>query len=213
MLKTFLLLVIAVSACRAQDPTFADRDARYRLQPEDKIDVQYRYTPEYNALVSIQPDGFISLPLAGDVKVAGLTLEGASAAIAKKAGERLREPEVSVLLREYVKPYFVVAGEVGHPGRFDLRGTVTVVEAIAQSGGFKESSKHTQVVLLHRVDPEHAEVKLLNLNRLMSASGIREDLALRSGDMLVVPRNFISKVEPFIRLTSTSMYGILLGIK
>ncbi len=213
MWKLSSSLVVCAGIVAAQSDSFSDRNARYRLQPEDKIEIQYRYTPEYNATVSIQPDGFISLPLTGDVKVAGLTLEGASLSIAQKAGERLAAPEVSVLLREYVRPYFVVAGEVVHPGRFDLRGSVSVVEAIAQSGGFKESSKHTQVVLLHKVDGENAEVKLLNLNRLMSGSGVREDFEIRTGDMLIVPRTFISKIEPIIRISSSTITSILFGIK
>ena len=214
MLAKLILRALFLSQVAfAQPAAFADREPRYRLQPEDKIEVQYRYTPEYNAVVSIQPDGFVSLPFTGDVKVTGLTLEAASAAIAQKAGERLASPEVSVLLREYVKPYFVVAGEVAHPGRFELRGTVSVVEAIAQSGGFKESSKHSQVVLVHKVDSEHAEVKLLNLKRLMSAAGVREDFEIRSGDMLIVPKTLISKVDPYIRLTTSSLTSILFGIK
>ena len=213
MWRLTYILGLAAVLLRSQTPAFSDRDARYRLQPEDKVEVQYRYTPEYNAVVSIQPDGFVSLPLVGDVKLAGLTLEGACAAIAQKAGERLASPEVSILLREYVKPYFVVAGEVTHPGRFDLHGNVTVVEAIAQSGGFKESSKHTQIVLLRKTDPEHAQVRLLDMKHLMSASGIREDLALRSGDMLIVPQTFISKIEPFVRVTSSTVTSILFGLR
>lgn len=212
MLKLALTLTVISGACLAQT-SFPSRDARYRLQPEDKIEVQYRYTPEYNATVSIQPDGFISLPLAGDVKVAGLTLAAASAAVTEKAGERLASPEVSVILREYVKPYFVVAGEVAHPGRFDLRGTVSVVEGIAQSGGFKESSKYSQVVLLRKTDTDLAQVKLLDLRHLMSPSGIQEDLELRSGDMLIVPKNLISKIEPYLRVTSSTITSILFGIR
>src|SRR5271165_5083017 len=208
-----LIYLMGAFAAQAQNPGFADRDARYRLQPEDKIEVQYRYTPEYNAQVSIQPDGFVSLPLIGDVKLAGMTLAGATAAVTAKAGERLASPDVTILLREYVKPYYVVAGEVAHPGRFDLRGTVSLVEAIAQGGGFKETSKHTQIVLVRKVDAERAEVKLFDLNRLMSASGVREDPEIRSGDMLIVPKNWISKVEPFIRVMSASATSILFGVK
>lgn len=210
----FVAVLLGLAALgRAQTGAFAERNPRYRLQPEDKIDVQYRYTPEYNASVSVQPDGFVSLPFTGDVKLLDLTIEEAGAAIARKAGERLAAPEVSVILREYVKPYFVVAGEVARPGRFDLRGGVSVVEAIAQSGGFKESSRHSQVVLVHKVDAEHAEVKLLNMNRLMSAKGVTEDFAVRSGDMLIVPKNLISKVEPYVRVTSSTLTSILFGIK
>lgn len=207
---TYIALFAAVAACAA--PQFADRDARYRLQPQDSIDVQYRYTPEYNASVTVQPDGFISLPVVGDVKVGDLSLDEASAAIAKKAGERLRDPEVNVLLRDYQKPYFVVAGEVSHPGRFDMRGSMTVVEAIAISGGFKDSAKHTQVILLRKADAQHAEVKVLDLRKLMSEKGIREDIEVKSGDMLVVPKNALSRVAPYMTMASTGLYGLSMAL-
>lgn len=209
-MRILFLVLSLFSTAFAQ--TFAERDARYRLQPEDKIEVQYRYSPEYNAIVSIQPDGFVSLPFTGDVKVAGLTLDGAAAAITQKASARLAAPEISVLLRDYVKPYFVVAGEVVKPGRFELHGSVTVVEAIAQSGGFKESSKHTQIVLVRKLDPENAEIKLLNMNHLMSAAGVRENFEIKPGDMLIVPRNFISKIEPFMRVSSPAFTSLIFGL-
>ena len=204
---------LSAGPAAAQPQNFADRDHRYRLQAEDKIEVQYRYTPEYNAVAALQPDGCVSLPLIGDIKLAGLTLEGAADAIKAKAGERLRDPEVTVLLKEYVKPYFVVAGEVAHPGRFDLHGDVSLIEALAVSGGFKDSAKRTQVILMRKTGGDMAEVHLLDLRKLMSASNIREDLTIRSGDMIVVPRNFISRVEPFIRISQTGLYAVLWGIQ
>ncbi|HZU29065.1 MAG TPA: polysaccharide biosynthesis/export family protein [Bryobacteraceae bacterium] len=191
----------------ASDQQFADRNARYRLQPQDSIEVQYRYTPEYNATVAVQPDGYVSLPFVGDVKVGDLSVDRAAAAIAKKAGERLRDPEVNVLLRDYQKPYFTVAGEVEHPGRFDMRGHMTVVEAIAISGGLKESAKHNQIILLRKVDPERAQVRVLDLKKMMSQKGIAEDVAIQPGDMLVVPKNALSKLDPYIRLASTGLFG------
>ena len=205
--------LLLTSAAAAQPQNFADRDHRYQLQAEDKIEVQYRYTPEYNAVAALQPDGCVSLPLIGDVKLAGLTLQGAADAIKAKAGERLRDPEVTVLLKEYVKPYFVVAGEVAHPGRFELHGDVSLIEALAVSGGFKDSAKRTQVILMRKTGNDMAEVHLLDLRKLMSPSNIREDLTIHSGDMIVVPRNFISRVEPFIRISQTGLYAVLWGIQ
>jgi polysaccharide export outer membrane protein len=155
----------------------------------------------------------VSLPLVGDVKVAGLTLEQAAAAIKEKAGERLRDPEVTVLLKEYVKPYFVVAGEVAHPGKFELHGQVSLIEALAVSGGMKDSAKRTQVILMRKSGNDVAEVHLLDVRKLMSASNIREDIAIHSGDTIVVPRNFISRVEPYIRLSETAMYSVLWGVR
>jgi polysaccharide export outer membrane protein len=125
----------------------------------------------------------------------------------------LADPEVTVVLKEYVKPYFVVAGEVAHPGRFDMHGDVSLVEALAVSGGLKDSAKRTQVILVHKANREMAEVKLLDLRKLMGAANIREDITIRTGDMIVVPRNFISRIDPYIRLAETSLYTILWGVK
>src|SRR5262249_22752456 len=179
------LLCVGITAGSAADsakgkPQFTLREPRYRIQPNDVVEVHFRYTPEYNLTAMVQPDGFISIEVVGDVKIAGLTLEEASATIAKQASARLRDPEATVQLKDFVKPHFVVAGEVNHPGAYDLRGQVTAIQAIAMSGGFKESSKQSKVVLLRRINEEYAEVKVLDLKKLMSPSYIREDVTLRA---------------------------------
>ena len=213
MKATLTAWVFLTSLAAAQNAGFADRDPQYKLQTEDKVEVQYRYTPEYNATAALQPDGYVSLPFVGQVKLAGLTLDQASKAIAARAADRLADPEVTVLLREYVKPYFVVAGEVAHPGRFELHGQVSLIEALALSGGFKDSSKRTQVILMRKRDRETAEVRLLDVRKLMSAPNINEDLTIHTGDMIVVPRNWVSRVEPLMRLVESPLSMVMWGIK
>ncbi|HEY3738974.1 MAG TPA: polysaccharide biosynthesis/export family protein [Bryobacteraceae bacterium] len=208
-MKTFLsAALLTVIAVEAQTGALEQRDPHYRLQREDKIDVQYRFTPEYNASVSVQPDGYVSLPLVGELKAAGLTLDEVTQAIRAKANITLNDPEVMVLLRDYLKPYFVLAGEVARPGRVEMHGPVTLIEAIALGGGFKDTAKRTQVVLLRKTSGEMAEVKVFDVRKLMSRSGIGEDIPVRPGDMLVVPRNGISKVEPYVRLADAGLYGL-----
>ena len=215
------LIVVCLGMCSMPEPAraddqpatkFASRDARYHIQPNDVIDVQFRYTPEFNFTATVQPDGFVSSQVTGDVHLAGLTLAEASAALSKPASVRLKDPEVSVLLRDFVKPHFVVAGEVARPGTFDLRGDVGIIQAIAMSGGFKDSAKRTQVILLRRADAEYAEVKVFDVKRLMDPKGIREDITLKPDDMLVVPRNRITQIEPYVRFASLGMYGLTMGI-
>src|SRR5881398_3223417 len=53
------------------------KEERYKLVPGDVIDIAYRYTPEFNQTVTIQPDGFVGLQIVGDIKLGGLTLEDA----------------------------------------------------------------------------------------------------------------------------------------
>src|SRR5262245_5181443 len=115
-LHVHLVLFVALSLGAAPDnPTgktgFATREPRYRIQQNDVVEVRFRYTPEYNVTATVQPDGFISIDVVGDVKLGGLTLDEASAEIAKQAGARLRDPEVVVHLKDFVKPHFIVAGE------------------------------------------------------------------------------------------------------
>ena len=115
-----------------------------------------------------------------------------------------------VLLKDYVKPYFVVAGEVVRPGRVDLHGNVGLIEAIALSGGFKDSAHRTQVIFLRKVCAEQAQISIVDVRKLMTPQGVREDVQLRSGDMLVVPRNAMSKIAPYMRLTESGLYGLAL---
>jgi polysaccharide export outer membrane protein len=102
---------------------------------------------------------------------------------------------------------------VNHPGTYDLRGQVTTVQAIAMSGGFKESSKQSKVILLRRINEDYAEVKIIDLKKMMSPATIREDITLRADDMLVVPKNTLSKLEPVVRVGSMGLYGIALALR
>ena len=203
-----LLIALCVTAGMfGQNPQrFSEREPRYRLQPSDVLELRYRYTPEFNETVTIQPDGFVALSLVGALKLEGLSLDEAREKITEMASSRLRDPELSLMLKDFQKPYFVVAGQVGHPGRFEMRGRVTAVEAITVAGGFTEKSKHSQVILYRRIGSNVAEAKLLNMKRIMTASGLAEDPELRPGDLLVVPQNVISTIERFVKWGSFGMY-------
>ncbi len=105
LLILFALVCGVVSAQQAA-PAFSERDARYRLQANDVIEIQYRYTPEYNQTVSIQPDGFVTLQLLGDVKVGGLTLDKAHDAENHREAGRVKriKPAEQDALDERVDP-------------------------------------------------------------------------------------------------------------
>ncbi len=215
-MKHRLLLALALSllilpiAARAQDQrpprlTTVTED-RYRLQPGDVLEVQFRYSPEFNQTVTVQPDGYISLEITGDLKVAGFTIEETRAAVLKKAGERLQDPVAAVLLKEFQRPYFVVAGEVAQPGKIEMRERVTAIQAIMLAGGMKETAKSSQVVVFRKINSDTAEVKMLNLKSIRRTSDLENDLTLQAGDMVFVPRDKISKIERFMKLASVAAF-------
>jgi len=208
LVTTVCLSVTAQEQEAPAQPTLknAEGNARYTLNPGDVVEVQYRYTPESNQTVTIQPDGYVSLDIVGDVKIGGLTLEQVRNAIIKKANVRLNNPEITLLLKEFQKPYFVVAGEVAQPGKFEMRENITALQAIILAGGFKDSAKSSQIILFRKINSEMAEVKVINLKKIKRTTDLEKDLALQAGDMLVVPQNTITKIERYVRLASLGTF-------
>ncbi len=121
---TAACLAICAFSLQADD-TFASREHRYQLHVGDVVSVEYRYSPEFNATVSVQPDGYASFPEIGSLKVEGLSLEQAQAVVRAKACERLQDPVITMNLKEFEKPYVVVGGEVS--ARVELSITVTLL--------------------------------------------------------------------------------------
>jgi polysaccharide biosynthesis/export protein len=200
--------MLAPSAAFAQHTSFSERSPRYLLQPADVIEVHYRYTPEFDQTVTVEPDGFIGLQIVGDVKVQGLSLEQVKAAILEKAKLRLKDPDVTLLLKEFEKPYFVVGGAVANPGRYEMRGSVSPIQAVAMAGGFKElSAKTSQVILFRRVGPDLAKTEILDLKAAMSPTTTEALGDLHSGDTLIVPQNKISKIERFVKWGNFGVYA------
>ncbi len=187
-------------------PELERRDARYQLCASDVIALEFPLTPEFDQTVNIQPDGFASLAGAGDVHLEGLTTEEAVAAIQKAYAGILRDPIVTVELKDFNRPYFVVSGQVNKPGKYDLRGYTSATEAVAIAGGFNDSAKHSQVLLFRRVNNEWYEVKSLDLKRILKGHDVNEDAEIRPGDMLFVPQNFISKIKRYIPSTGIGTY-------
>ncbi len=212
-LQAFLLALCLLPGTLlfAADGTFTPREPRYRVHPGDVIGVTYRYSPEYNATVNIQPDGFVTLPLLGDINLSGLTVDQIREKILAKANERLNAPEIVVDLKGFEQPYYIVGGEVGTPGKYEVHGPTTALRAVQMAGGFKTSSKTNQVLLIRPINDVDAETKLIDLKRVMNKGQVREDIQLRAGDMLIVPKNRIAKIEPIIRLANPGAYGLYLN--
>jgi len=175
------------------------RDWRYELRPGDSFSIRFPFTPEFNQQdVAVQPDGYVTLQGLGEVSVAGKSLPELRKQLQEAYSKIVSPQEITVELKDFEKPYFVVGGEVGHPGKFDLRSDITVTEAVAIAGGFKDSSKHSQVLLFRRVSDEWMQAKILDVKKMLKAGDLGEDSHLRPGDMIYVPKNTISKIKPFL---------------
>jgi polysaccharide biosynthesis/export protein len=141
------------------------------------------------------------------VHVAGQTVPELTASIRKAYGEILHEPLISITLKDFEKPYFIADGQVGHPGKYDLRGDMTLTEAVAVAGGFLDSAKHSQVLLFRRVDDQWVSAKIINVKKMENDGKLAEDPLLHPGDMLFVPKNKFSKLKPFLPTSSMGTFA------
>jgi polysaccharide biosynthesis/export protein len=199
-----VFVIILVTSCTwAQE---LRQRPRYTLRPGDVVELQYRYTPEINQTVTVLPDGYVNLNLIGSLKVSDLTVEQTHDLIVQKAQTRLNDPDLNLILREFQRPYIVVAGEVATPGKIDLRETTTAMQAILLAGGFKESAHSNQVLLFRKINTDTAEVKVLKLTNIHKTVQLEHDAQLEAGDMLLIPRNKLENVSRYMKLFNIGAY-------
>ncbi len=189
-------------------PGFSERHSRYQMQPSDTFDISFEYTPELNQTVTIQPDGFITLRSVGDVNVRDLTVPQATEKITQAYSKILTKPNVTILLKDFQKPYFIADGQVRSPGKYELRGDTTLVQALAMAGGFQSVyAKHSQVILFRRVDNNWAQARVIDVKHMQATHDLSEDVMLRPGDLLFVPKNAMSKVQQWMPIYSVNAMG------
>lgn len=172
------------------------REQRYRLQSQDVLTISFALSPEFDQTVTVQPDGYISLLGTEDLQVQGLTIPGLVDALQKAYRNILNHPIISVSLKDFQAPFFVVSGQVAKPGQFALRYQTTVFEAIALAGGLTPAGK-SHVFLLRRSSSGWFKVTPLNLSDIIAGKHV-EDALLQPGDMVYVPEKFITKFRTYV---------------
>ncbi|MGH9431328.1 MAG: polysaccharide biosynthesis/export family protein [Terriglobia bacterium] len=194
------------SAASSTAPQLERRNPRYQVSDGDILDLSFPYTPEFNQELTIQPDGFISVRGVGDMHVDGETVPEIEAALRQGYSKIMRNPVVTVTLKQFNMPYFVASGQVAKPGKYDLRGETTLTEALAIAGGLRDDAKPSHVYLFHRVSKQWVEVKNIDVKKMLHSGNLQEDLDIRTGDLIWVPKSGFAKVSRFIPYSSMGFY-------
>ncbi len=205
MRKLFSLLVcllLAVRFCSA-DPHLEQRP-RYTLRAGDVVEMALRYTPEYNQTLTVQPDGYINVNLAGEIQVVGLTISQTHDAIEKLLSERLNHPEINLTLKQFERPYVTIGGEVQAPGKIEFQPNMTAMQAVLLAGGFRASARETRIVVFRHLDKDIGEVRTIDLHKIRKTKDLERNMALEPGDMILVPAN---RLESFSRYMQASHFS------
>ncbi|HZZ86520.1 MAG TPA: polysaccharide biosynthesis/export family protein [Anaeromyxobacteraceae bacterium] len=184
----FLLALLGSAACatsRSGEVAAPRQEAEYRIGREDVLEIVVYHEPELSRVMPVRPDGKIAVPLAGEVEAAGKTTTELKADLTRALGPYVRDAAVSVLVREVNGPKFFVMGEVNHPGGFPLRGSTSVVQAIALAGGTGEFAGNDVVWLRQKGAGGVDKVKLSYRELVHGEAG--GSLWLSPGDVIYVP--------------------------
>jgi polysaccharide export outer membrane protein len=162
----------------------------YRIGPNDLLDVEVLDLDKDNAkrTVRVNAAGSVSLPLIGAVVVAGLTAQQAESLVAERYSEKyLQNPQVSVFIKEFTTERITVDGAVVKPGIYPLTGQITLLRALALSGGFGSIADSNEVKLFRVNEKGERQVATFDVDQIRA--GKSEDPAIKGDDLIVVQRD------------------------
>lgn len=177
---------------------WTDIAEEYRFRPGDELDVRLIYNPEISDRVRVAPDGRISLSLIGSVLAEGRTVDQLTADLRTRFAKELRRPEVTVIGRQFESQRIFVGGEVATPGVITVPGRVGVLEAIMTAGGFRDTARTSQVILIRRGPDTKPMLRTVDLDSFIRTGKPTEDVPLRPYDVVFVPRTPIADIDLFV---------------
>lgn len=146
----------------------------------------------------VRPDGQISLPLLGEVTVAGHTVGEMQAEISNRYRDIFRYIEVSINVTSSFERRVTVLGEVARPGMFPLSGSLTIPQVLALAGGLLETAQPKNVYVVRR-NPDDSYIGLrVNLQPSEPQEGMGAGIELLPRDIVVVPKSGIAKVDKWV---------------
>lgn len=185
MIKQFLFFFVVLVASTS---AFSQVSGDYKVNPGDVLEVFVWNEEAITRQVIVRPDGFLSLPLAGEVKAGGRTVvevqDGIKAGLAKYLKD---EPVVTVSVYQMNGNIVYVLGKVNRPGAFPVAGRVDVTQALAWAGGLNTFADSNDIKVLRRA-PDGSQIALdFNYSAVTKGKKLESNVILRAGDVVVVP--------------------------
>ena len=174
-----------------------DRDSLtpdYRIAPGDRLMIFVWKEPDLTREVRVRPDGYLTMPLIGDLFAVAKTPKRLAAELAQALAQFVTAPQVTVTLNDSTTLRFYVVGEVNKPGEFELVGRTTAMQALALAGGFREYAKLEEVKIIRQElsvtagQPKTREIMLpINYKAIAQGNNLHQNFVLKPGDVIVVP--------------------------
>lgn len=170
------------------------------ILPGDTLSVKFFYNSELNEEVTVRSDGRISLQLIDEITAAGKTPSQLTAILSEKYEKELRTPQVTVIVRSFSGHKIYVDGEVNKPGDFVVATPLTLLQAIAGAGGFKETAGNNQVIIIRKTLDPKPLIITADVEAAVAGRDLTQDIPIYPLDIVYVPRSQISNVNQWVDL-------------
>lgn len=199
-----LFLVMVLAGCQSTGPqpgdvkntnanmalaTYSNAE-EYRIGVDDEVHVNVWKNPDLSVKVPVRPDGNISVPLIGDVKVGGRTPSEVADIITEKLNLYLRDPQVTVILSQLRSHEYIsrvrITGAVTKPVSIPFRQGMTVLDAVLEAGGINKFASGDGTKLYRKLGTK-SEVKSVKLKRILKKGDLSTNWPLAPGDVITVP--------------------------
>ena len=167
-------------------PGSGDHFPKYRLGPEDALEITVWQEPDLQKEVLISPDGWLTFPLVGEIKAQGKTIEEVRQEITKRLKRLIPEAVVSVSLIRIGSNKAYVIGKVNQPGEYTTGRYVTVMQVLSMAGGLRQFSAGDKIKILRRVNGREIAIPF-NYDEVVSGRNLEQNIVLMDGDVVVVP--------------------------
>lgn len=174
----------------------------------DELQITVWNIPELNQTVTVEPSGIISVPIAGNVAVTGKTITDVAETLEERFGEYYVDPDVTVSVKTYRSNKMTVLGEVNKPGLYVMDRETRLMEALAMAGDMTGNAEPRTVALI-RGDLDSPEIYLLDIKSLISRGDLKQNMAIRQGDIIYVPQSLIASVDTFFQHLYTAIRPVV----
>ncbi|MDI6759776.1 MAG: polysaccharide biosynthesis/export family protein [Candidatus Brocadiaceae bacterium] len=172
----------------------------YKISMNDILDISVWGYDELRRDVAVRPDGRISFPLIGDVWSLGLTPRELNERLTKELSEYVKDPKVSVVVRQFAKPQAVLLGEVRIPGMYDVFGGQRLIEVLAKAGGLTERARSDNIFLVHQTT-DGPQILTVSIQDAITNNTVVDHM-----DLVYVPTRGVNIAEVLVGVISPMIY-------
>jgi len=176
-LALFLALIIS---------SFATASERYLLNAGDILSISVWNEEALQREIAILPDGMISFPLAGELKVEGSTVTEVQSVLTQKLADYIADPVVTVSVSNVSGNAIHIMGKVGNPGVFTMTKNLDVMQALSLAGGLSPFAEENNIIIIRRTGEEQNVIPV-HYAKIKDGKDLSTNVMLKSGDIIVIP--------------------------